>query len=158
MRFTESGIIKLHILLKAHQHRTRACVSRVVDSGTGISRSALPYFFEPYQQAGNAATSQMVLALGLSISRRLSACNVRRYHRHQHGRTRQRLFSHCLFASSPPRRIALRCQCRTDKSMGFPPRHSYILGDMNHSAACARNRLEQSPPFYRFSHLGAGTR
>lgn len=72
VRFTESGIIKLHILLKAHQHRTPSLCFRVVDSGTGISRSALPHIFEPYQQAGNAQQRLNGTGLGLSISRRLA--------------------------------------------------------------------------------------
>lgn len=72
VRFTDSGIIKLHITLETHAEKSTALCFRIVDSGTGIPHAALQNIFEPYQQAGNAQKCLEGTGLGLSISRQLA--------------------------------------------------------------------------------------
>ncbi len=72
IRFTDSGIIKLHITLEAQNNISTALCFRILDSGTGIPHAALQNIFEPYQQAGNAQKCIEGTGLGLSISRQLA--------------------------------------------------------------------------------------
>jgi len=82
VRFTESGIIKLHITLETQKEKSTALCFRIVDSGTGIPHVALQNIFEPYQQAGNAQKSIEGTGLGLSISRSLARAMSGDIHAH----------------------------------------------------------------------------
>jgi signal transduction histidine kinase len=68
LKATARGAVTVTVNLDLRSH---LCVLEVADSGSGIPREMLDTIFEPFRQAGDAATRRGGAGLGLAITRRL---------------------------------------------------------------------------------------
>lgn len=75
IKFTESGSIEYKVQMLARPGGKQMLEFSVTDTGTGISKEAEQYIFEPFRQASNARNRTSCTlggtGLGLSIARRL---------------------------------------------------------------------------------------
>jgi len=73
VKFTEKGIVSLHIELKSISQRHVILQFKVIDTGIGISQDNMKDIFEAFNQGDNSTTRRFGgTGLGLSISQKLA--------------------------------------------------------------------------------------